>query len=257
MLFDSHCHLNNARYDGVREEILDRLKQDGIGGILVPGWDLASSQDAMMLSTKHEKLVFAAGIHPQDCADTDDATLAQIANLLKHDKCVALGEIGLDYHYDKAPRPKQMEVFEAQLSLASQLLKPVLVHDRQAHADILDRLKAWSGRVTGVLHCFSGSSEMARQLVDLGYFISLGGPVTFQNAAHSIEVARNVPLSRLLIETDGPYLAPHPFRGQLNMPAYVRYVAMKIAQIRGETFESISRATFVNACSLFGLQKNF
>ena len=254
IFFDSHAHLEDARFDEDRDTLIAGLPERGIRFCLNAGADLASSRRAAALARAYPFLFASAGVHPHDAQGVPPNYLAVLTELAKEEKVVAIGEIGLDYYYDHSPRTEQRVRFCEQMDLAETLSLPIIVHDREAHGEMLDLLKARPLRPRpGVLHCFSGSYEMAKVCLDMGYFISLGGPVTYKNAVKTIEVARKIPLNRLLIETDSPYLAPHPHRGKRNDPGYVRLVAEAIAALRGVSAEEIAKAALENGIELFSL----
>ncbi len=252
MLFDSHCHLDDSRYDADRDDVLARAKEAGVAYIVNPGADLETSQNAVALAAQHPHIYAAVGIHPHDAKDMDDAVLQLIAHLARKPKVVAIGEIGLDFHYDFSPRDVQRHWFIEQLRLAKKLGLPVVIHDREANQEIYDTLKAEKAFETGVLmHCYSGSAELAKQYLKQGAMLSIAGPVTFSNARKTVEVVQAVPLEHLLIETDGPYLTPMPHRGKRNEPGYVRFVAEKVAQIKGISTEEVAEQTCSNALKFF------
>lgn len=252
IFFDSHAHLDDARFDGDRDALIAGLPERGIRYCLNPGADLASSRRAEALAQSYAFLYASVGVHPHDAQSVPPDYLTVLAGLAQAEKVMAIGEIGLDYHYDHSPRVVQRVRFCEQMNLAESLSLPIIIHDREAHGDIMDLLRSRPIRPRpGVLHCFSGSYEMARVCLDLGYYISLGGPVTFKNAVKTQEVAQKIPLKRLLIETDSPYLAPHPHRGKRNDPGRIRYVAEAIAALRGVSTEEIAGAALENGIELF------
>lgn len=253
-LFDTHCHLNDDAYREDLPEVLQRAQEARVGRMLVVGYDLASSQLAIKLADDFPQLYAAVGVHPHDAITFTEADLAALEQMLTHKKVVALGEIGLDYHYDHSPRETQKAVFRRQLALAEKMNKPVIIHAREAHADLLAILKSGAETNRGVMHCYSGSSELAREYIKLNFFLSMGGPVTFTNARKLPEIIKKIPSGRLLIETDAPYLTPHPFRGRRNEPAYVAKVAMRLAEILGSTPEEVAKLTWNNACVCFSLE---
>ncbi|MDR3592685.1 MAG: TatD family hydrolase [Negativicutes bacterium] len=253
MLFDSHAHIDDKRFNDDREAVIDRAVANGVTGIINVGADMFSSARAVELAERYPHIYAAVGIHPHDAKDAREADYAKLALWAAGPKTVAIGEIGLDYHYDLSPREAQQAVFVRQLDLARQLAKPIIIHDREAHADIMATVKSEGHGLTGVFHCFSGSTEMAREVLRLGFYISIAGPVTFANAHKLLDVAREVPLDRLLVETDSPYLTPQPHRGKRNEPAYVRLVAEKVAEIRGIDLETLAAATTENVKRLFGI----
>lgn len=253
-LFDTHCHLDDERFDEDREAVLDDMQAQGIAPCVCVGADVASSRACRRLAGTRPWLYFAAAVHPHDAGAYTDAAHAELLALMRDPKCVAWGEIGLDYYYDHSPRDVQRDVFVRQLQAARDAGKPVILHVRDAHGDVTGILREGRGRLPeGVMHCYSGSAEQAKVYLDLGFYISLAGPVTFKNAPKLREVAKFVPADRLLIETDSPYLSPEPVRGKRNDPRNVRYVAEKIAEIRGETVERVAETTRANGMRLFAI----
>ncbi|MFY9501113.1 MAG: TatD family hydrolase [bacterium] len=254
MLIDTHCHLQDKRFAGDLEAVLDRAQEAGVAYALVVGSDLATSREACELAQKYPQLFAIVGVHPHDSKDADRATFDEIRKLAAQERVVALGEMGLDYHYDFSPRKIQQRVFRYQIGLARELGLPIVIHDREAHADTMAILKEEKAEeVGGVLHCYSGSWEMARECIKMGFYISIAGPVTFANAKKLVQVVENLPLEHLLVETDAPYLTPVPHRGTRNEPAYVRHVAEAIARIKGIAVEEVEEQTTANAIKLFGL----
>jgi len=260
-LIDTHTHLDFPQFDGDREAVIARAREAGVTTIINVGADIESSLASVALAERYPFIYAAVGVHPHDASILDETTLAKLKELARHPKVVAIGEIGLDYYRNLSPRDVQRRVFRLQLKLALDVGKPVIIHDRDAHREVLEILKEVAqkadGRLTGVMHCFSGSPEMAREVLKLGFRISVAGPVTFKNARKLPQIVRELPLDRLLIETDCPYLAPHPYRGKRNEPAYVRLVAEAIAAIKGMPVEEIARATLQNALRLFGIASQF
>lgn len=255
MFFDSHAHIDGEKFDKDREQVLARAKENGIDLIMNPGADFASSVRAVELAQQHEMIYAAVGIHPHDASSLDDSLLMMIEALTKKPKVQAIGEIGLDFHYDFSPRDVQRHWFREQLRLAKRLNMPVIVHDREANQETFDTLREEKAFETGVLmHCYSGSGELAKQYVKLGGYISIAGPVTFKNSRKLIEVVEAVPLDRLMIETDSPYLTPEPFRGKRNESMYVKYVCEKIAQLKGISIEEAAAATTANAKHYFNIK---
>lgn len=256
MIFDSHAHYESEQFDADREELLGSfLPQKGVVGVINMGSDMESLRQTVELCDKYDYFYGAVGIHPECAADLPEDWLEQVEALLSHPKIVAVGEIGLDYHWEDAcPREKQKEVFLAQLELAKKHDLPVVIHDREAHGDMMEILRKYKPK--GVVHCFSGSVELARETVALGMYIGLGGVVTFKNARHSVEVAKDIPLDRLLTETDAPYMAPVPFRGKRCDSSMIAYDAAKIAEVRGITAGEVLAAGCDNACSLFKIELN-
>lgn len=254
MYFDSHAHLDDDQFKEDREAVIRRAWEAGVTRILNPGADLASSEKALALAREHEAIYAAVGIHPHDVSTMTPDHLEQIESLAGNPKAVAIGEIGLDYHYNFSPREDQQRWFREQLLLARRLNLPVIIHDREAHGDIFDMIRDTGVADSGcVMHCYSGSSEMAREYVKRGIYISLAGPVTFHNARKTREVAAVVPLESLLIETDCPYLAPVPHRGRRNEPAHVVRVAETIAAVRNISLEEVASHTMANANRLFNI----
>ena len=255
-IFDSHAHYDDSQFDPDREELLGRiLPEKGVSGILNMGSDLQSCYNTVALTQQYGYCYGGVGIHPEEARDLPHDWLEQVRAWLSRPKMVAVGEIGLDYHWlDACPKDRQQEVFGLQLELARELSLPVVVHDREAHADTLSFLRQY--RPAGVVHCFSGSWETAREILDLGMYIGLGGVVTFKNARHPVEVAKNIPLDRLLLETDCPYMAPVPFRGKRNDSSLIAYVAERIGEVRGQPAEEILQAAEANARRLFAIDPN-
>ncbi len=252
MYFDSHAHLDDARFDRDREAILASLADQGVGLVMNIGCDLASSQRSVELAQRYPFIYAAVGSHPDDADHLDDETLAAYQALCRHPKVKAIGEIGLDYHYEDVPRAQQKRCFVRQLALAEELALPVVIHERETHGDAMDIIRAHP-RARGVFHCYSGSVEQAVELVERGWYIGFTGVVTFKNARRAVEVAKTIPLERILIETDCPYMAPEPYRGRRNDSRYVPLVAQKIAALRGLPPETVERATTENAKRLFAI----
>ena len=254
LLFDTHCHLDDRRFDEDREELLNGLPGEGVYACLSCGSDLASSRASYDLSRQYNYIYAAAGIHPHEAAKANDGDLDKVTELLSQPKVVALGEIGLDFHYDFSPRDVQKKFLIDQLELAYAMKKPVVLHVREAQGEMTSVLMERKGRLPGgVLHSYSGSAESARQYLDLGFYISFSGSVTFKNADNLQRAAKAVPLDRLLIETDSPYLTPVPFRGKRNNPALVRHVCEKLADLFDMPYEAMARTTLENARRLFGI----
>ncbi|NYV68633.1 TatD family hydrolase [Bacillus sp. Gen3] len=254
MLFDTHVHLNDSQYDLDLKEVIQNAQNAGVKKMVVVGFDRPTINRAMELIETYDFLYASIGWHPVDAIDMTDEDLIWIEELTKHPKVVALGEMGLDYHWDMSPKEIQKEVFRKQIRLAKKVKIPIVIHNREATQDIVDILKEEDAQeVGGIMHCFSGSPEIARECINMNFYISLGGPVTFKNAKKPKEVALEIPLNRLLIETDCPYLAPHPYRGKRNEPAYVKLVAEQIAEIKGISFEEVAKQTSLNANKLFGI----
>lgn len=254
MLIDSHLHLDDEKFDEDREAVIARAKESGICRMINIGADMPSSRRSIQLADRHEEIYAAVGIHPHDAAKMKPSDDEQLAAWTGHKKVVAIGEIGLDYYYDLSPREIQREAFIRQLDIARQMHMPVVIHNRDAHGDAMEILKREGRGLIGVIHCFSGSLEMAKELLKLGWYIGFDGPVTFKNAAKLSEIAAEVPLERILVETDSPYLTPVPFRGKRNEPSHVKLVAQRIAELRGLGVEEFSQATTQNVCDLFQIQ---
>lgn len=250
---DTHAHLYDERYDDDRAEMIARAVAAGVAQIISMGDTMAASAQVVADAEEHPALYAAVGVHPESACVLTDAERAQLLTWAKHPKVVAIGEIGLDYYWEKDPKARalQRELFVTQLNLARAAHLPVCIHDREAHGDTLAILQTVGRDLTGVLHCYSGSLEMARDLWKLGYYIGIDGPLTFKNAAKLPEIVREAPQERLLIETDSPYLAPVPKRGKRNEPAYVAFVAAKIAELRGESVEEVAHYTTENARRLY------
>ncbi|HJV30765.1 MAG TPA: TatD family hydrolase [Bacillales bacterium] len=255
MLFDTHAHLNAEQYNEDLEEVIARAKDEGVATMVVVGFDRPTIQRAIELADQYDFIYASVGWHPVDAIDMTEEDLKWIEELSSHPKVVALGEMGLDYYWDKSPKDIQQEVFRKQIRLAKKVKLPIIIHNREATSDIIEILKEEGAEeVGGIMHCFSGSPEIAKECVKMNFYISLGGPVTFKNAKKPKEVAAEIPLDKLLIETDCPYLTPHPFRGKRNEPSYVKLVAEEIAHIKGVTFEEIAEATTKNAKKLFDIR---
>lgn len=251
-IFDSHAHYNDEQFDIDRDSLLASLPEAGIVGIINCGTDVKSSLESLVMAEKYPFVYAACGYHPESALDFTDGNLLEIEKMLTHEKCVAVGEIGLEYHYDFVPKDVQKYVFEKHLELAVKYDMPVIVHDREAHADTMELLKKYNPK--GVLHCYSGSAEMAKEVLKMGMYIGLGGAVTFKNAVKPVEVAEMIPLDRLLLETDCPYMAPVPMRGKRNNSAYIEYVAEKIADIRGISSQELLCITAENTKKLFNIK---
>jgi TatD DNase family protein len=255
MLIDSHTHLEMDEFEIDRDAVVARARQAGVKFMITVGTTLAHCEKALNLACRYAEVYVAVGIHPHDAKDIDNRTYDTLRRLAVRDKVVAYGEIGLDFHYDLSPRQTQIAAFGEQLALASELGLPVIIHDREAHQEILAMLSARRGELRGVIHCFSGDREMAGKFMDLGFYISVPGTVTFKKAEELRQVVQYVPLTSLLIETDAPFLAPQPYRGKRNEPAYVAKTAAKIAELKGLTYEEVAHATTENALTLFGLSR--
>lgn len=250
-IFDTHAHYDDARFDDDRDALLGSLEEKGVTRVINCGVDQKTSRTTLDLAHRYDFVYAAVGFHPEDCADVTDEDFAAMRALYDDPKVVAVGEIGLDYYWDTVPKDVQLDVFERQLILANELDLPVIVHDREAHADTLALLK--KHRPKGVLHCFSGSVEMMEEAVKIGLYIGLGGAVTFKNAKKPLAVAAAVPSDRLLLETDCPYMAPVPFRGKRNDSSLIAYVAERIAEVRDEDPQALVDRCRENANQLFGI----
>ncbi|MBU8908416.1 TatD family hydrolase [Desertibacillus haloalkaliphilus] len=254
MLFDTHVHLNADQFKEDASEVIERANAEGVSHMVVVGFDTETIKGAIKLAETYEFIYAAVGWHPVDAIDMTDADLEWIEELASHPKVVAIGEMGLDYHWDKSPKDVQKEVFRKQIRLAKKVNMPIIIHDREAHQDIVTILKEENAEeVGGIMHCFGGSLEIAKQCMDMNFYISFGGPVTFKNAKKPKEVAKEIPLDRLLIETDCPFLAPHPYRGKRNEPAYVKLIAEQIAELKEVSYEQLSKQTMENAKKLFSI----
>lgn len=252
-IFDTHAHYDSSAFHADREAVLAALPEAGVALVVDPGCDLPTSRAALALAEQFPHVYAAVGIHPEDCAGYTDADLDALRQLCRHDKAVAIGEIGLDYYWaENPPREFQQQVFRRQLELALELDMPVIIHDREAHGDSLAIVKEYPG-LRGVFHCFSGSPEMAAELLKRGWYLGFDGPITYKNAKRAPEVAAITPLDRILVETDSPYMTPVPFRGKRNDSRYLPYVLEKLAEWKGVTTEEMTDITFANGKRLFGI----
>lgn len=252
MLFDTHAHYDDAAFDADRGEVLGAMREAGVSLIVDPASHVESARRAAAIAEEYDFVYFAAGLHPNELDSYYEGYLGDVKALCGHPKCVAVGEIGLDYHYSFDEKPLQHRVFREQLELARELGMPVIVHDREATGDMLSIITGYPD-VRGVMHCFSGSVETARVILDLGWSISFTGVVTFKNARRALEAAAFVPLDRLMIETDSPYMAPEPVRGTRNDSRNVRYICRRIAELRGMGEEELAAATLANGKRFFGI----
>jgi TatD DNase family protein len=256
MLFDTHAHLNAIQYEEDIVEVIQRAKSENVTHIVVVGFDKDTIKKAMELTDQYDMIYAAVGWHPVDAIDMTDDDLKWIKELASHPKVVAIGEMGLDYYWDKSPKDIQKQEFRKQIQLAREVQLPIIIHNREATEDVIKILQEENAsEVGGVMHCFTGSLEVAKQCMDMNFYISFGGPVTFKNAKKPKEVAAEIPMDRILIETDCPYLTPHPFRGKRNEPSYVKYVAEQIATLKEVSVEEIARKTSDNAMRLFGITR--
>lgn len=262
LLTDTHCHLNLNIFQDDLAQVLERAWESGLERILIPGIDLATSEKAVALAEQFPNLYAAVGVHPSEAGSWNETTVPALKDLARHPKVVAIGEIGLDYYRDQFPRPMQRDILRAQLDLAAEMHLPVILHNRDSFEDLWAELSGWHAGLAqagsplalrpGVLHSFDGTLAMAQAAVERGFFIGISGPVTFKNAHDRQAVASELPLKKILIETDAPYLTPHPFRGRWpNEPAYVSYVAEKLADLHAQPLQVITRATWENAAQLF------
>lgn len=252
MLFDTHVHLNARQFKEDRDEVIKRAFDAGVNYMVVVGFNQETIPLALEIAEAYDTIYAAVGWHPVDAINCTDNDLRYIEEMAGHPKVVALGEMGLDYHWDKSPKDVQKEVFRQQIRLAKKLNMPIIIHNREATEDIIDILQQENAKdVGGIMHCYNDSVEYVQACLDMNFYISLGGPVTFKNAPLPKEVAQQVPINRLLIETDAPYLAPHPNRGKRNEPAYVRLIAEYIAQLRGLSLDELGHQTTKNAFNVF------
>lgn len=256
MLFDSHAHLNDERFDEDREELISSLQERNVDLVVNPGACIETSISSIELAKKYDFIYAAVGVHPHDVGELDDSAIDTLRKLaIENKKVVAIGEIGLDYHYDNSPRKVQREWFIKQIELANELKLPIIIHDRDAHGDTFEIIQKYRNPEIGcVLHCYSGNVELAREYVKMGCYISLSGTVTFKNNKKTKQVAREIPLDRLFIETDSPYMAPTPHRGERNDPSLVQFVADTIAVEKGISYETVCETTKNNAKRFFNIK---
>ena len=250
MLFDTHAHLDDSAFDEDREALLASFRDAGVERVLNPGCSLETSRNAVKLTEQYPWIYAAVGSHPDAADEVNQQVLEEYRTLCKLPKVRAIGEIGLDYHYEDHPRELQQQAFRAQMALAEELQMPVIIHERDAHEDGMAIIREFP-TVKGVFHCYSGSAEMARQLVSMGWYIGFTGVLTFKNARKAVETAASIPLDRIVLETDCPYMAPEPFRGKRNHPGYLYRMAERLAEIRGISVEEVHEATFRNALRLY------
>ena len=255
MLFDTHAHMDDRAFSEDRQTLLRELPQNGIGLLMNPGCSLASSRDAVALAREYDYIYAAVGSHPDAADEVNEETIDAYRTLCRENpKVKAIGEIGLDYHYEDIPRDIQQKAFRMQMALAQELKLPVIVHEREAHEDGMRIVEEFPG-VCGVFHCYSGSLEMAKWLIKRGWYIGFTGVLTFKNARKALEVAENIPLNRIVLETDCPYMAPEPFRGRRNDPGKLYRMAEKLAEIRGLTIEEIHTITMENGKNLYHIER--
>jgi len=253
-LFDTHTHMDAPQFDEDRHEMIQRAIKEGVELFLNIGFNRETIPSTLALADQYKQIYAAIGWHPVDSVFMQEGDLEWIEELTKHPKVVAIGEIGLDYHWDTSPKEVQQRVFREQIRLAKKLRKPIVIHNRDAHEDIVRILKEENAEeIGGVMHCFSGSWETAKKCLDMNFYISFGGPVTFKNARVPKEVLFNTPLDKILIETDSPYLTPHPYRGKRNESGFVSLVAQSAAEIKGLTIEEIGSITIENGKKCFGI----
>lgn len=256
MFIDTHVHLNADQYEEDVEEVITRAVDAGVTKMIVVGFDRKTITKAMALTERYSFIYAVVGWHPVDAIDCTEEDLLWIESLAAHPKVVGIGETGLDYHWDKSPKDVQQALFRKQIQLAKKVELPIIIHNREATADVVRILREEvAEKVGGIMHCFGGSVETAKECINMNFMISLGGPVTFKNAKAPKEVATEIPLSKLLIETDAPYLAPHPYRGKRNEPVYVTLVAEEIAKLKEISVEEVAAATTENALNLFKINE--
>jgi len=251
VLIDSHAHVDFPQFDRDRDAVIDRARETGLVALVNIGTDLRHSRTSVALAEEYDFIYATVGVHPHEAVTATAEVLDELRALARHPKVVAVGEIGLDFYRDYSPRPAQRRAFREQLALATDLDLPVVIHSRDAHEEVLRILSEWEG--AGVLHTYAAGVRRLDEVIDLGFFVGLSGPVTYSKARELRDVARSAPLDRLLIETDCPYLTPEPHRGSRNEPAYVRFVAQAVARARGDEVEHIAEVTAQNACRLFEL----
>lgn len=257
MLFDTHCHLYDTAYDADRPAVLERARAAGIGRMLCPATDRQSSEACVELARHYDGIYAAVGIHPQEAGRVQPGDIEAIRRMAEQEPfVVAIGEVGLDYHYDTPARDTQKEIFIEMIGLARDLDLPIDIHDREAHGDTMEILRRYGKGLRGVFHCYSGSLEMTTELIRMGFYFGFTGTVVFPNSKRAKQVASRIPMERLLIETDSPYLTPPPYRGRRNEPAYVRYVAEEIARLRGLDVEYVTSQTTANGLQVFGIAED-
>ena len=252
MYFDTHAHYDSGAFNADRFETLDAMAEGNVGLIVNPGCDLISSKAAIELAERYDFVYAAVGWHPEDIDKLSDEAFEEMAKLAEHPKCLAIGEIGLDYYWDATHKDEQKALFRRQIELALKLGKPIIVHDREAHGDSMEIVLDYP-QLRGVFHCYSGSAEMAAELLKRGWYLGFDGPITYKNARKAIEVLEMCPLDRLVVETDSPYLTPVPNRGKRNDSRQLKYVVEKIAEIKGLTAEEVENASFENGKRLYGM----
>lgn len=253
MFFDTHAHYCDKRFNDDRDEVINSLEGVGVSYVLNAGSSLRSSKMSLSLADKYSFIYASVGVHPHDSKSMTDETVSELEDLLSHPKAVAVGEIGLDYHYDFSPRDVQRKRFREQMELARALKMPVIIHEREALSDTLEIIRDFTD-LTGVFHCFSGSFDTAKIILKMGWHLSFTGVVTFKNARRAIEVIKYAPLDRLMLETDCPYMAPEPMRGRRNSSLYLPYIAEKFAEVQGISVEKVAETTTENGLRLFGIR---
>lgn len=255
MLIDTHAHLQDKDLKKDLEEVLIRAQDAGLEKIICVGYDLTSSQEALLLARKYRQVYAVVGIHPHDAQSLNPEVREKIFAMARDQRVVAIGEIGLDFYRDLSPRDIQRQAFREQIKMAQEIGKPIVIHDRDAHQEVIEIIKAEkAGKNQGIMHCYSGALPMANELIKLGFYISFAGPLTFKNAKKAHEVAVKIPMDKILVETDCPYLSPEPLRGKLNEPANVKYVAAKLAELRGKSMDEIAYLTNLNARKAFRMK---
>jgi TatD DNase family protein len=259
-MIDTHCHLNFDSYNEDRDAVIERAAKAGVTQIIIPAVDMETCEEAMALAAEHEGIFAAVGVHPNSTADFEPGMIERLREWSKAKRVVSIGEIGLDYYWDKSPKARQFEAFEAQLSLAAELQLPVIIHNREADEDVITVLESWVKTVPesmkarlGVLHSFSAPLAIAERALALGFYLGFTGPITFKKADDLRQVAQNVPLNRLLVETDGPFLTPEPYRGKRNSPEYIPYIMDRLAALQNVSTDEMAKITTENAVRLFGL----
>lgn len=253
MLADSHAHLEMHDFDHDREDVIKRALHEGINLIITVGTTLDDCKKAVSIAGEYKNIYAAVGIHPHEVKDIDGKTYETLKKLAKMDKVVAYGEIGLDFFRNLSPRDVQIRTFGEQLELAGEIGLPIIIHDRDAHEETVTMLQGWKGNHGGVVHCFSGDYRMAEKCIDMGFYISIPGAVTFGKSEKLQEVVRRIPVTSILLETDAPYLTPHPHRGKRNEPAYVIHTARKVAELKGLSLEKLAEVTYQNTKGFFGI----
>ena len=259
-MIDTHCHINFGAYDEDRQQVIERAAKAGVTRIINPGVDEDSSRAGIVLSAQYESIYAAVGLHPNSTTDWEDSQEEIFAEMARENKVVAIGEIGLDYYWDKSPKEKQFAAFEAQLALASRLELPVIIHNREASEDVMAILEKWAADLPdslknrpGVLHSFSAPESIAQRALDAGFYLGFTGPITYKNADDLRRIAASAPLDRIVVETDGPFLTPMPYRGKRNEPAYIPYMVERLAALKQISDEEMAQATTENAERLFKL----